>query len=81
MPPDAGCAPARPRALGTMDLDAGVTLNMIIVAPRPMGGAPPIGSRGSIGGMNRSLTSSVRVSGGSPLCGPAFPQVDPDREG
>src|SRR6266545_1261867 len=26
-------------------------------------------------------TTSVRVSGGSPLCGPAFPQVDPDRQG
>jgi hypothetical protein len=27
------------------------------------------------------LTSSVRVSGGSPPCRPAFPQVDPDRQG
>ena len=27
------------------------------------------------------LASSVRVSGGPPLCGPAFPQVDWDRQG
>ena len=63
-----------------MDLEPGVTLNMIIVvAPWPMGGAPPIGSRGSIG-TNRSLTPSVRVSDSLPLCRPAFLQVDPDRQ-
>jgi hypothetical protein len=43
-----------------MDLEPGVTLNMIIVAPWPMGGAPPIGLRGSIG--DEPLSDSLRAS-------------------
>jgi hypothetical protein len=42
-------------APGAMDLEPGVTL-----APWPMGGAPPIGSRGSIG--DEPLSDSLRAS-------------------
>ena len=38
--------------------------------------------RSSIGSRIAAVeNASVRVSGGPPLCGPAFPQVGPDRQG
>jgi hypothetical protein len=40
-----------------------------------------LASRTLLGRLADALTSSVRVRTGSPLCGPAFLQLDPDRQG
>jgi hypothetical protein len=60
-------------------LGAGVTLNMIIVAPWPMAALRPSAHVARLG-TNRSLTPSVRVRTAPPLCGPAFLHEDANRQ-